>query len=98
MRLEEEKAKAKAQAQAAAQLQIQEEVQKVLEEEKASYQQTLADAIRREQANVQDERLITQYYVSQLLRTGSCSLCVVCVCASSVCVSDSFSGFFCLIT
>ncbi|XP_067235313.1 coiled-coil-helix-coiled-coil-helix domain containing 3b isoform X2 [Chanodichthys erythropterus] len=64
--LEEEKAKAKAQAQAAAQLQIQEEVQKVLEEEKASYQQTLADAIRREQVNVQDERLITQYYAQKL--------------------------------
>ncbi|ROI37091.1 MICOS complex subunit MIC19 [Anabarilius grahami] len=66
--LEEEKAKAKAQAQAAAQLQIQEEVQKVLEEEKASYQQTLADAMRREQANVQDEHLITQYYTAQFTK------------------------------
>lgn len=64
--LEEETAEAKAQAQAAARLQIQEEVQKVLEEEKTSYQQTLADAIRREQLNVQDERLITQYYAQKL--------------------------------
>lgn len=60
--LEEEKAKAKAQAQAAARLQIQEEVQKVLDQEKASYQQTLADAIKREPLNAQDDRLITQYY------------------------------------
>ncbi|XP_042608733.1 coiled-coil-helix-coiled-coil-helix domain containing 3b [Cyprinus carpio] len=60
--LEEEKAKAKAQAQAAARLQIQDEVRKLLEEEKASYQQTLADAIRMEQLKVQDEHLITQYY------------------------------------
>ncbi|XP_051548651.1 coiled-coil-helix-coiled-coil-helix domain containing 3b isoform X4 [Myxocyprinus asiaticus] len=60
--LEEEKVKAKAQAQAAARLQIQKEVQKVLEEEKVSYQQTLADAIRREQLNIQDEHLIAQYY------------------------------------
>ncbi|XP_059391852.1 coiled-coil-helix-coiled-coil-helix domain containing 3b isoform X2 [Carassius carassius] len=67
--LEEEKAKVKAQAQAAARLQIQDEVQKLLEEEKASYQQTLADAIRMEKLKVQDEHLITQYYVSQLLRT-----------------------------
>uniref|UniRef100_A0A672NFV9 Coiled-coil-helix-coiled-coil-helix domain containing 3b n=1 Tax=Sinocyclocheilus grahami TaxID=75366 RepID=A0A672NFV9_SINGR len=66
IRLEEEKAKAKAQAQAAARLQIQDEVQKLLEEEKASYQQTLADAIRMEQLNVQDERLITQYYAQKL--------------------------------
>ncbi|XP_067292608.1 coiled-coil-helix-coiled-coil-helix domain containing 3b isoform X2 [Pseudorasbora parva] len=64
--LEEETAKAKAQAQAAARLQIQEEVQKVLEEEKVSYQQTLADAIRREQLNTQDEHLITQYYAQKL--------------------------------
>ncbi|XP_058623973.1 coiled-coil-helix-coiled-coil-helix domain containing 3b isoform X2 [Onychostoma macrolepis] len=64
--LEEEKAKAKAQARAAAQLQIQDEVQKLLEEEKASYQQTLADAIRREKLNVQDEHLITQYYAQKL--------------------------------
>lgn len=76
IRLEEEKAKAKAQAQAAARLQIQDEVQKLLEEEKASYQQTLADAIRREKLNVQDEHLITQYYVSQLLRTVVCCLCM----------------------
>ncbi len=74
IRLEEEKAKAKAQAQAAARLKIQDEVQKLLEEEKASYQQTLADAIRREKLNVQDEHLITQYYVSQLLRTVMCCL------------------------
>ncbi|KAK7117201.1 hypothetical protein R3I94_022684 [Phoxinus phoxinus] len=60
--LEEEKAEATAQARAAARLQIQDEVQKVLDQEKASYQQTLADAIRREQLNVQDDRLITQYY------------------------------------
>uniref|UniRef100_A0A671NYJ3 Coiled-coil-helix-coiled-coil-helix domain containing 3b n=1 Tax=Sinocyclocheilus anshuiensis TaxID=1608454 RepID=A0A671NYJ3_9TELE len=64
--LQEEKAKAKAQAQAAARLQIQEEVWKLLEEEKASYQQTLADAVRREQLNVQDERLITQCYAQKL--------------------------------
>uniref|UniRef100_A0A671K6Y1 Vegetative cell wall protein gp1-like n=1 Tax=Sinocyclocheilus anshuiensis TaxID=1608454 RepID=A0A671K6Y1_9TELE len=64
--LEEEKAKAKAQAQAAARLQIQDEAQKLLEEEKASYQQTLADAIRMEQLNVQDECLITQYYAQKL--------------------------------
>ncbi|RXN34829.1 UDP-xylose and UDP-N-acetylglucosamine transporter [Labeo rohita] len=54
--LEEEKAKAKVQAQSAARLQIQDEVQKLLEEK------ALADAIRREQLNVQDERLIAQYY------------------------------------
>uniref|UniRef100_A0A8C1SIU0 Coiled-coil-helix-coiled-coil-helix domain containing 3b n=1 Tax=Cyprinus carpio TaxID=7962 RepID=A0A8C1SIU0_CYPCA len=64
--LEEEKAKAKAQAQAAARLQIQDEVRKLLEEEKASYQQTLADAIRMEQLKVQDEHLITQYYAQKL--------------------------------
>ncbi|XP_051548649.1 coiled-coil-helix-coiled-coil-helix domain containing 3b isoform X2 [Myxocyprinus asiaticus] len=64
--LEEEKVKAKAQAQAAARLQIQKEVQKVLEEEKVSYQQTLADAIRREQLNIQDEHLIAQYYAQKL--------------------------------
>ncbi|XP_026058197.1 mucin-17-like isoform X2 [Carassius auratus] len=64
--LEEEKAKAKAQAQAAARLQIQDEVQKLLEEEKASYQQTLADAIRMEKLKVQDEHLITQYYAQKL--------------------------------
>ncbi|XP_056128579.1 coiled-coil-helix-coiled-coil-helix domain containing 3b [Rhinichthys klamathensis goyatoka] len=61
-RLEEEKAEAKAQAHAAARLQVQDEVQKVLDQEKPSYQQTLADAIRSEQLNVQDDRLITQYY------------------------------------
>ncbi|XP_051979230.1 coiled-coil-helix-coiled-coil-helix domain containing 3b isoform X5 [Xyrauchen texanus] len=60
--LEEEKVKAKAQAEAAARLQIQKEVQKVLEEEKVSYQHTLADAIRREQLNIQDDHLIAQYY------------------------------------
>ncbi|CAM4733850.1 unnamed protein product [Leuciscus chuanchicus] len=64
--LEEEKAEAKAQARAAARLQIQDEVQKVLDQEKASYQQTLADAIRREQLNAQDDRLITQYYAQKL--------------------------------
>ncbi|KAK7121905.1 hypothetical protein R3I93_022865 [Phoxinus phoxinus] len=64
--LEEEKAEATAQARAAARLQIQDEVQKVLDQEKASYQQTLADAIRREQLNVQDDRLITQYYAQKL--------------------------------
>uniref|UniRef100_A0A8C2Q2P5 Coiled-coil-helix-coiled-coil-helix domain containing 3b n=1 Tax=Cyprinus carpio TaxID=7962 RepID=A0A8C2Q2P5_CYPCA len=64
--LEEEKAKAKAQAQAAARLQIQDEVRKLLEEEKASYQQTLADAIRMEQLKVQDGHLITQYYAQKL--------------------------------
>ncbi|KAG1957598.1 coiled-coil-helix-coiled-coil-helix domain containing 3b [Pimephales promelas] len=61
-RLEVEKAEAKAQAQAAARLQIQDEVQKVLDQEKPSYQQTLADAIRSEQLNAQEDRLITQYY------------------------------------
>lgn len=60
--LDEEKAKALAQAQATARRQIEEEVKKLLEEEKTSQQQTLADAIRREQLSVQDERLITQYY------------------------------------
>ncbi|XP_056308310.1 coiled-coil-helix-coiled-coil-helix domain containing 3b isoform X2 [Danio aesculapii] len=64
--LDEEKAKAKAQAQAAARRQIEEEVKKLLEEEKKSQQQTLADAIRREELSVQDERLITQYYAQKL--------------------------------
>ncbi|XP_073797902.1 coiled-coil-helix-coiled-coil-helix domain containing 3b isoform X4 [Danio rerio] len=60
--LDKEKAKALSQAQATARRQIEEEVKKLLEEEKTSQQQTLADAIRREQLSVQDERLITQYY------------------------------------
>ncbi|XP_043083799.1 coiled-coil-helix-coiled-coil-helix domain containing 3b isoform X2 [Puntigrus tetrazona] len=64
--LEKEKAKAKAQAQASARLQIQDEVQKLQEEEKTSYQQTLADALRREKLNVQDEHLVTQYYAQKL--------------------------------
>ncbi|XP_073797899.1 coiled-coil-helix-coiled-coil-helix domain containing 3b isoform X1 [Danio rerio] len=59
--LDKEKAKALSQAQATARRQIEEEVKKLLEEEKTSQQQTLADAIRREQLSVQDERLITQF-------------------------------------
>ncbi|TRY96006.1 hypothetical protein DNTS_002166 [Danionella cerebrum] len=61
--LDEEKANAKAQAQAEAKLQIEEEVQKVLKDLKATHQQNLADAIRKEQLSLQDDRLITQYYV-----------------------------------
>ncbi|XP_077066123.1 coiled-coil-helix-coiled-coil-helix domain containing 3b isoform X2 [Siphateles boraxobius] len=64
--LEEEIAEAKAQAQAAARLQIQDEVQKLLDQEKPSHQQTLADAISRETLNVRDDRLITQYYAQKL--------------------------------
>lgn len=68
-RLEEEQLRARAVTQAAAQVQIQEQVKKVLDEEKAAHQRTLTDVIMRERMNTEDERLIAQYYVRHHLAT-----------------------------